>query len=151
MSGPHVESSLHAAEQSWAAEQRALARALELSLEEWLERLEAASERRTGLTAAIVGAAVAEGLGLSVLERLDPPGLMGRARELVDPRPPKAESPVLREAIRRADELTRSVGQGKSRLRRRRAAPVETPERRSELQSAPSAGARTADAPGESE
>lgn len=137
--------------QSWAAEQRALARALDLSLEEWLAQLAAASERRTGLTAAVVGAAMAEGLGLSVLERLAPEALLDRARRLIDPRPLKTESPVLREAIRRADELSRAEGQGRSRLRKRKSEPVATPTRRSSLEAAPSATTRTADAPGESE
>lgn len=140
-----------AGELSWATEQRALSRALDLSLDDWLLALEAASKRRTGLTAAVVGAAVAEGLGLSVLERLDPEALVRRARVLIDPRPPKTESPVLREAIRRADELKLAEGQGKGRLKKRRPEPIQPPERRSEIQSAPSAQTRTADAPGDDE
>jgi transcriptional regulator with XRE-family HTH domain len=140
-----------AALEAWAAEQRALARALNLSLDEWLAELEAAAERRTGLTAAVVGAAVAHGLGLSVLERLHPEKLLDEARRLIDPRPPKAQSPVLREAIRRAEELGASQGQGRSRLKRREPKSQTTPERRSEIQGARSARARTADAPGDDE
>ncbi|MCK6550033.1 hypothetical protein L6R52_29635 [Myxococcota bacterium] len=101
---------------SWAENQRALARTLGLTIEDWLAALDAAGTRTTGLTAAVVGAAMARGLGLSVLDGLDGPSLAARARALIDPRPPRVESPLLKEAIRRATEL--GAGTGASRLKR---------------------------------
>jgi hypothetical protein len=99
---------------AWAEGQRRLARALGLSIEEWLEQLDAAAERRTGVTAAIVGAAVSSGQGLGVLDGLEPSALAARARGLVDPRPPRVDHPVLAEAVRRAAEL--APGLGRARL-----------------------------------
>lgn len=131
---------------AWGAEQRALARALGMSIELWMDELDAASQRSTGLTAAVVGAAMAKGLGLSILDRLDAAALGARARALVDPRPPLVESPILAEAIRRADELP--VGQGAARLKKKRErAPVERPDR-VVAAPLPSSGEATPDAPG---
>lgn len=127
---------------AWAADQRALARALGLSIAEWLAMLEAAGERRTGLTAAVVGAAMAAGQGLGVLERLDGPSLAAAARALIDPAPPKVGDPVLAEAIRRADEIV--DGRGASRLRRS----TETSPPRTAAPALPSADQATPDAPG---
>jgi hypothetical protein len=114
--------------QQWADNQRALARALGLTIEDWLLVLDAAGGRSTGLTAAVVGAAMAKGLGMSVLDGLDGKHLAALARELIDPRPPRVESPLLKEAIRRADELGVSEGAGARRLRARRQsdAPIAT-------------------------
>lgn len=131
---------------TWGAEQRALARALGLSIEEWLTELEAAGTRTTGLTAAVVGAAMTQGLGLVILDRLDAAALVAEARRLVDPTPPRVESPVLAEAIRRADELP--AGQGAARLKRRSKAEPPRPDR-VEAAPLPSATTATPDAPGE--
>ncbi len=129
----------------WAADQRALAQTLGLSLEDWLDALTAAAERRTGLTAAVIGAATSRGLGLGVLAEIDGPELAERARGLIDPRPPRVADPVLAEAIRRSDDLDAQEGRGAARLRRR-AAPT-TPER--EVRPlGPSASIATPDAPG---
>lgn len=129
----------------WAKTQRDLARALGLSLEDWMDALDAASNRKTGLTAAVVGAAMSRGLGMGVLAELDGPAIARRARALLDPTPPRAKNPVLREAIRRAGEL--SEGGGLERLRQRREA-VTTP-RRGEGSLGESAPTGTPDAPGE--
>ena len=131
---------------TWGAEQRALARALGLSIEEWLAELEAAGARTTGLTAAVVGAAMTQGLGLGILDRLDAAELGAEARRWVDPTPPRVESPILAEAIRRADELP--VGQGAARLKRRSKAEPPRPER-VETAPLPSSTTATPDAPGE--
>lgn len=131
---------------TWGAEQRALARALGLSIEEWLAELEAAGARTTGLTAAVVGAAMTQGLGLGILDRLDAAELVAEARRWVDPTPPRVESPILAEAIRRADELP--VGQGAARLKRRSKAEPPRPER-VETAPLPSSTTATPDAPGE--
>ena len=135
--------------EAWAVDQRALARALKLSLEEWLVQLDLAAKRKTGLTAAVVGAAVARGLGLGVLDQLDGPDLAERARALIDPAPPDVDSPVLKEAIRRADELV-TEGRGAARLRskRRRRSSLPTPQRNPGADMSSSEEA-TADAPGE--
>jgi hypothetical protein len=136
-----VSESLEAKLASWAADQRALARALGLSIAEWLSVLEAAAERKTGLTAAVIGAATAAGLGLDILDRLDGAELAKRARELIDPEPPKVESPILAEAIRRKDELE-VQGKGASRLKGNASPPrVVGPD-------LPSADTATSDAPG---
>lgn len=131
---------------TWGAEQRALARALGLSIEEWLAELEAAGARTTGLTAAVVGAAMTQGLGLGILDRLDAAELVAEARRWVDPTPPRVDSPILAEAIRRADELP--VGQGAARLKRRSKAEPSRPER-VETAPLPSSTTSTPDAPGE--
>ncbi len=138
--------------QEWAASQRRLARALGLSLDDWMQALDDAGARTTGLTAAAIGAAMARGLGMSVLDGLDGPALAARARLVLDPRPPRVVNPILKEAIRRAEALApepvgaeaASVGAG--RLRERRAA-VVTP-RRAEAPIGDSAAEATADAPG---
>lgn len=132
---------------AWGRDQRALAKALGLTIEEWLAELEAASQRSTGLTAAVVGAAMASGLGLSVLDRLDPAGLAARARVLIDPRPPKTESPVLAEAIRRAEEAGGPTAGTGARLLKRTS---ERPPRIVQPDY-PSAETPTSDAPGEDE
>ena len=133
---------------AWAEDQRALARALGLSIEEWLAELDGAAERKTGLTAAVVGAAVSQGLGLEVLDSLDGPSLAARARALIDPRPPRVESPILAEAIRRADELGAGSGAGARRLKQSRTrADVPVPDREARP-IGPSADQGTADAPG---
>lgn len=138
------------AERAWAKDQRALARALGLSIEEWLLALEAAGQRTTGLTAAVIGAAMAKGLGLSVLDGLDGPGLAKAARGLIDPTPPRVENPVLKEAIRRADDVPSGRGAAllgsKSRAKTEKA-PVPTP-RRGASSIGDSANFGTADAPG---
>ena len=132
----------------WVKTQRDLARTLGLSLEDWMEALDAAGGRRTGLTAAAVGAAMSRGLGMAVISELDGPALATRARQLLDPAPPRAKNPVLREAIRRAtDELAK--GGGLERLRERREA-VRAP-RRGGGDLAASDARGTADAPGEDE
>lgn len=131
----------------WAAEQRALARALGVSLDVWLQALDRAGQSGPGLTAAVIGAAMARGLGMGVLAGLDGPALARRARVLVDPAPPRATNPVIREAIRRAGEL--SEGGGLERLRRRRET-LSAP-RRGEGSLGSSAGTATPDAPGEEE
>lgn len=112
-----------------------------------MSALDRAASRSTGLTAAVVGAAMSQGLGLGVLADLDGPALARRARGLLDPTPPRAKNPVLREAIRRAGELP--SGGGLDRLRQRRDA-VTTP-RRGEGSLGDSAGHSTPDAPGEDE
>lgn len=101
----------------WVENQRALARALGLTIEEWLDALERAGRRSAGLTAAVVGAAMGQGLGLDVLQGLDGAALAVRARALIDPAPPRVENPLLREAIRRAAELGARPGTGARRLR----------------------------------
>lgn len=106
---------------AWADNQRELARALGLSIEDWLGAIDAASKRTTGLTAAVVGAAMARGLGMSVLDGLDGAALGARAKELIDPRPPRVTSPLLKEAIRRAGDLGVKPGGGASRLKRKAA------------------------------
>jgi len=136
-----------AAREQWVEDQRELARALGVSLEDWLAALDRAGERKTGLTAAVVGAAVSAGLGIGVIAELDGPALSRRARALLDPAPPRAKNPVLREAIRRAGEL--SEGGGLERLRQRREA-VKAP-RRAEGSLADSVRVATPDAPGEDE
>lgn len=113
--GTRAPTSVDPALAAWADAQRRLARALGLSIEEWLEQLDAAAERRTGVTAAIVGIAVSSGQGLGVLEGLELPALAARARALVDPRPPRVDHPVLAEAVRRAAEL--APGAGRARLK----------------------------------
>jgi hypothetical protein len=138
--------------EDWAASQRRLARALGLSLDEWMQALDDAGARTTGLTAAAIGAAMARGLGMSVLDGLDGPALAARARRVLDPRPPRVVNPILKEAIRRADALApEPVGVewarvGAGRLRERRAA-VVTP-RRGDSPIGDSAPEATADAPG---
>ncbi len=133
---------------TWGAEQRALARALGLSIELWMDELDAAAQRSTGLTAAVVGAAMAKGLGLSILDRLDAAALGAQARALVDPNPPRVDSPVLAEAIRRADELPE--GAGAARLKRKRRERVEPPRPdRVDTLPLPSSTEATPDAPGE--
>jgi hypothetical protein len=131
----------------WAEAQRNLARALGLSIEDWIRALEAASKRKTGLTAAVIGASVARGLGMTVLDSLDPDALVARAKALVDPTPPRVENPVLAEAIRRSTEL--SGGGGAKRLKRKRRE-VSTPARgRRSL--GKSSSMATPDAPGREE
>src|SRR5262249_42322499 len=117
---------------SWADNQRALARALGLTIEDWLIAIDGAAQRTTGLTAAVIGAAMARGLGRSVLAGLDGAKLGAGARELIDPRPPRVTSPLLKEAIRRADDLGVRPGAGASRLKRaspRTRAEIPTPVR----------------------
>jgi hypothetical protein len=133
----------------WASGQRALARALGLSIDEWLLELEAAGGRRTGLTAAVIGAAVARRMGLSVLDRLDVAVLVREARSLIDPEPPRVENPVLKEAVRRATEL--DEGRGKKLLAKKRKAPEVTTPRRGDAPIGESSRARTPDAPGDDE
>lgn len=130
--------------EAWVHGQRGLARALGLSLEEWLRELEAAGGRKTGLTAAVIGAAMARGLGMSVLDGLDAPALVQRAKALIDPEPPRVDNPVLKEAIRRAGEL--GSGKGLARLKATRRE-VSTP-RRGAGSLGDSARTRTPDAPG---
>lgn len=132
----------------WVDNQRALARALGLTIEEWLDAIDGAGSRTTGLTAAVVGAAMARGLGLSVLDGLDGAKLSARARALIDPRPPRVTSPLLKEAVRRAEDLSLSTGAGARRLRTRvRRDPLPTPSR--EVQPlGSSADLGTPDAPG---
>ena len=131
--------------QVWAEAQKNLARALGLSIEDWIRALEAASRRKTGLTAAVIGASMARGLGMSVLDALDPDGLFERARELIDPEPPRVDNPVLAEAIRRAGEL--GSGGGAKRLKAPKRREVSTPQRgRGSL--GKSASTATPDAPG---
>lgn len=133
---------------SWARDQRALARALGLSIEDWMTELKSAADRKTGLTAAIVGAATARGLGLSVIGRIQAPELASRACELVDPNPPRVTDPVLAEAIRRADELGATAGRGALRLKARSKKKRPVPKR-STGPSRASDNTPTADAPGE--
>lgn len=109
----------------WAENQRAVARALGLTIEDWMNALDAAGQRRTGVYAASVGAAMARKLSLSVLEGFDAVALATRARALIDPRPPRVSSPLLAEAIRRADELGARPagpveGAGAGRLRKKK-------------------------------
>ena len=130
----------------WASDQRALARALGLTIEEWTADLAEAGDRKTGLTAAVVGAAMAAKLGMGVLARLDGPALAARAQALVDPAPPNVHDPIIGEAIRRADELSASEGKGASRLKRRTSS-IETPQRETRPIGASSVEP-TADAPG---
>lgn len=132
---------------AWASDQRALARVLGLSIEDWLAALGVAGERRTGLQAAVVGAAVAEGLGLGVLAKLDPPALVAMAKTLIDPTPPKVDDPVLAEAIRRG-EIDAALGKGAARLRRRDDEEASAPDR-DVRPIGPSASTATADAPGD--
>jgi hypothetical protein len=115
------------ARKQWATDQRALARAVGLSIEDWLIALDAASARTSQLTAAVVGAAMAKGLGLSVLDGLDGQALASLARTLIDPRPPRVRSPLLKEAVRRAEEL--GTSRGGRLLKRPRRDPLPTPQR----------------------
>ncbi|MEE2902946.1 MAG: hypothetical protein VYC39_11480 [Myxococcota bacterium] len=133
---------------SWVRDQKSLARALGLSIEDWIRQLEQASERRTELTAAVIGAATSKGLGLGVISRVNGERLAHTARGLLDPEPPQVTDPVLAEAIRRADEMSTKQGLGASRLKRKRE--HQTPSRSvgPERESATEA---TADAPGEVE
>ena len=126
----------------WAQEQRDLARALGLSLDDWLQALDAAGGRRAGVTAAVIGASMARRKGIPDLSTVDGPALAAQARALIDPQPPRTQHPVLAEAIRRADGLARGHGAkhlGKKISRPDRAAPSD----------APSSKTATADAPGE--
>jgi enoyl-CoA hydratase/carnithine racemase len=133
--------------QVWVEGQRNLARALGLSIEDWIRALEAASKRKTGLTAAVIGASMARGLGMTVLDALDPDQLLARAKELIDPEPPRVENPVLAEAIRRATEL--GSGGGAKRLKAKMR-DISTPQRgRGSL--GKSASTATPDAPGREE
>jgi hypothetical protein len=131
----------------WAESQRSLARALGLSIEDWIRALDAASKRKTGLTAAVIGASMARGLGMKVLDSLDPERLVEQAKTLIDPEPPRVDNPVLAEAIRRSTEL--GSGGGAKRLKAKRRE-VSTPQRgKGSLgKSAPTA---TPDAPGREE
>jgi|GEM_PF-2335447 len=129
----------------WIETQRDLARALGVSVEDWLGALQSAGNRSTGLTAAVIGAAVSQGLGMGVLAELHGPELAQRARALVDPNPPRTQNPVLREAIRRAGEL--AEGGGLERLKAKREG-LSTP-RRAPGSLAHSDARPTADAPGE--
>lgn len=107
----------------WAENQRALARALGLTIDDWMRALDAAGARRTGVYAASVGAAMARKLSLAALEGFDSVALASRARGVIDPKPPRVSSPLLAEAIRRADELGAGpVRSGASRLKRKSAA-----------------------------
>jgi hypothetical protein len=144
--GPPSEGPPRPAPEVWAENQRALARALGLSIEEWLGELDRAAQRKTGLLAAAVGAATAQKLGLSVLDQLDGAALAARARALIDPTPPKVDNPLLREAIRRAGEGGPSEGGGASRLKKSRE-PLPTPPRTT-ASLGPSSGEATPDAPG---
>ena len=126
----------------WVQAQRALAQALGLSLEDWLNALDAAGRHRPGVTAAVIGASIARKRGMPDLTQIDGPALAAKARALIDPAPPRTDHPVLAEAIRRAGGL--SEGQGAQRLTR---APVRRPDRAAPSD-APSATEATADAPG---
>ena len=136
-----------AALQKWAHDQKALAKTLGLSISEWLDQLDRASVQKTGLTAAVVGAAVASGLGLSVLDQLDGDALAQSARALIDPEPPRVHDPVLAEAIRRNEQY--AEGKGAARLKRRikKPEPIPTPQR-SVRPLGESAAEATPDAPG---
>jgi hypothetical protein len=132
----------------WAEAQKNLARALGLSIEDWMRALSDASKRKTGLTAAVIGASVARGLGMSVLDQLDAEALFERAQSLIDPEPPRVENPVLAEAIRRADEI--GSGGGARRLKKAERPEISTPQRgRGSIGN--SATASTPDAPGRGE
>ena len=76
----------------WAEAQRDLARALGLSLDDWLTALDAAGRNRAGLTAAVIGASVARGRGIPKLNEVDGPALATFARELIDPASPSYEA-----------------------------------------------------------
>jgi hypothetical protein len=130
----------------WAEDQRALARALDLTIEEWLDILDAASHRTTGITAAAIGASMARGLGMGIVRGLDTRALGKRARKLIDPTPPRVKNPVLKEAVRRARDGI-EVGAGAARLRARREA-ITTP-RRGEGSIGDSVTTGTPDAPGD--
>jgi hypothetical protein len=135
--------------EAWAVSQRALARALGLSIEDWLDQLRRAGTRKTALTAAVVGAAMGRGLGLGILEGLDGTSLAERACTLIDPTPPRVTSPILREAIRRSEEIGASVGRGASRLKPRERVVVPTPSRTVSVDElGPSSTEGTPDAPG---
>ena len=131
MSALEYAPAVHDALLKWAEDQRALARALDLSLEAWISALEEAGTRATGLTAAVVGAAVARGSGLGVLEGLDGPAVAERARRVLAPdrfdeappeegggddegERPRASHPVIDAVLRRGGEL--AAGQGARRL-----------------------------------
>lgn len=120
------EHDLSAILEQWAADQRALARALGLSIEDWLRALDGAARRGPQLTAAAIGAVSARGLPAGLVRSLDGPSLARRARRLIDPRPPRTENPILKEAIRRGSELR--AGPGVARLLERRES-VLTPRR----------------------
>jgi len=131
--------------EAWVAAQKDLARALGLSIEDWIRALEDASKRKTGLTAAVIGASMARGLGMGVLDSLDPAALVARARTLIDPEPPRVDNPVIAEAIRRAGELP--SGGGARRLKTTTRREVSTPQRgRGSI--GKSASTATPDAPG---
>ncbi|MEO1338269.1 MAG: hypothetical protein AAFV29_21675 [Myxococcota bacterium] len=129
----------------WAEEQRALARALGWSIEAWLAELDRAGRHRAGVTAAVIGAAVARKRKMPNLSQVDGQSLAEQARALIDPEPPRTRHPVVTEAIRRATDL--AEGEGARRLARTE---VQRPDRAAPS-SAPSASDSTADAPGESE
>ncbi|MEM7678466.1 MAG: hypothetical protein AAF449_20945 [Myxococcota bacterium] len=127
----------------WAKEQRALARALGWSIEAWLTELERAGRHRAGVTAAVIGAAVAKKRKMPNLSEVDGLALAAQARALIDPEPPRTRHPVVTEAIRRSADLAK--GEGARRLSR---SDVRRPDR-AEPSSAPSSSDSTADAPGE--
>lgn len=131
----------------WAENQRALARALDLTIEEWLEILDAASHRTTGITAAAIGAAMARGMGMAVVRGLDTRALGQRAKKLIDPTPPRVKNPVLKEAVRRARDDGIETGAGAARLRARRES-IRAPVR-GEGSIGESVSVGTPDAPGE--
>ena len=139
--------------EQWVQAQRAMARALGVSLEDWMAALDAAARHRAGLTAAVIGASMARKLGMPNLSRVDGSRLAATARQLIDPAPPRARHPVLAEAIRRAqnhpaddeDPVAEGpqAGAGAQRLAR-----SETRPDRAAPSTAPSAAVPTADAPG---
>ena len=135
---------------SWAIDQRALARALGLSISDWMACLREAGDQKTGLTAAVVGAASARGMGLSVIGRVNGPALAERACGLLDPEPPRVSDPVLAEAIRRAQatEIDAVEGRGAARLKAKRNPDPKTPMRETGPDRS-SDQTPTADAPGE--
>ena len=123
----HKRAASHTADElsRWVEEQYALAGALGLSIEDWVEALELASCRRTELLAAVVGAASAKKKGLGILRRVNSERLARRAREL----------------------LLSDDGSDISQMLVKTRSEVSSP-RRGGKALGPSSGAATADAPG---
>ena len=127
----------------WVREQQNVARALGLPIEAWADELDSAAARRTELMAAVIGAASAQGRGLTGVARVDGPSLARRARALLGVPAVRVEHPVLIEAVRRGVGPKRNAG----RARLRGDETVSTP-RRGDSSIGPSAPGATADAPG---
>ncbi len=134
------------AKRQWAQNQKALARALGLSVAQWMWALEEAGERTTRLTAAAIGSGMAKGIGMRILDGLDGPKLTTLAKELIDERPVRAQHPLIREALRQGGP---KAGAGRGRALLKRGAEGASPPSRAQEKPRPSAEEPTPDAPGD--